>query len=191
MRTHPNKWNLLLRITAASVAVILFWACKDTSAEAAKLFYRPHEPLPTGQTIDFKAYYTLKGKVAMQLQAPRMDDYADREFPRQIFPQGVYVEIYNDRRQKTVIRADCAVVYKKNGLTELTGNVIITAPDSSLLKTSRLFWDRMNEHIFTDEPIEFRRKDEYIRGEGFDSNMSFTTARVNNVKGIFRVTLNK
>jgi len=123
----------------------------------------------------------------MLLTAPRMDEYTDTRFPRQVFPAGAYMEIYNDARQKTTVRADKAVVYSRTGITELIGNVVITGADSSQLKTPRLFWDRKNEHIFTDESIEFRRKDEYIKGKGFDSNMSFTTARVNNVEGIIHI----
>jgi len=169
------------------VAVILFLSCRDRGSEAAALFVRKQEPVPTGQTKDFTAYYTLKGDIAMKLTAPLLEEYTDPDFPRQLFPQGLYMEIYNDKKEKTVIRADRAAVYNVNGLTELYGHVVITAPDGSTLKTPRLFWDRLEEHIFTDEPVEFRRRDEYIRGTGFDSNMSFTTARVNNVSGIFQI----
>ena len=173
------------------MTVILFFSCNGKGNEAQSLFKRKKEPVPTGQTFDFEAYYTLKGDIAMRLQSPRMDDYTDREFPRQVFPEGAYMEIYNADKQKTTIRADRAVIYKKTGLTELIGNVVITGHDGSTLKTPRLFWDRTHEHIFTDDEIEFRREDEFIRGTGFDSNMSFTTARVNNVKGIIRIKTEK
>ncbi len=128
----------------------------------------------------------------MRMRSPLMEDYTEMEFPRQIFPKGLFMEIFNPQvGEKTTIRADKAVVYKKTGMVELIDNVVITGADSSQLKTSQLFWDRMHEHIFTDRAIEFRRKDEFIRGTGFDSNMSFTTARVNNVTGIIHIKTKK
>jgi len=177
----------LFRITVFTGAVILFLSCENSTDEAKNLFRQKKRPVPTGQTYNFEAYYTLKGKIAMLLQAPLMEDYTGNEFPRQIFPKGAYMEIYNKSREKTTVRADKAVIYNKTGLTELIGNVVITGSDGSTLKTSRLFWDRTHDHLFTDEKIEFQRQDEYIHGKGFDSNMSFTTARVNDVEGIIRI----
>ncbi len=173
-------------------AVIVLYSCSGNSGQAKELFAVNKQPVPSGQTYDFEAFYTLKGQIAMQMKAESMEDYTDRDFPRQIFPDGLFMEVINNQtREKTLIEADKAVVYKKTGLVELIGNVSITGSDGSRLKTPQLYWDRIHEHIFTDQAIEFRRKDEFIQGTGFDSNMSFTTARVNNVTGIIRIKTKK
>jgi LPS export ABC transporter protein LptC len=184
--------SLVKMITVSLGTVIVLYSCSGNSSEAKLLYKKKDRPVASGQTRDFEAFYTLKGQVAMRLKAKAMDDYTEPDFPRQIFPGGLFMEIFNHQTgEKTTIQADTAVVYKKTGMVELIGNVVITGDDGSQLKTSQLFWDRMHEHIFTDKEIEFRREDEYIHGTGFDSNMSFTTARVNNVSGIIKIKTKK
>jgi LPS export ABC transporter protein LptC len=179
--------NRTITVLAGTV-IVLFFSCQN-NYRAKNLFIRTTETVPSGQTENFTAYYTLRGEIAMIMQAPLMEDYGNYpEFARQTFPRGLQISLNGKNRKDTTrIKSDSAVIYKRTGLVELIGNVKITGPDGSSLLTHRLFWDRMHDHIFTDENIEFRRRDEFIRGKGFDSNINFTNARVNNVTGIFKV----
>ncbi len=174
-------------ITASIGAVFVLYSCKNLSVERYKQDTAQYVAVASGKTYDFEAFYTLKGEIAMQMFSSEMLEYTDPEFPRQIFPKGLHMEIINSKGEKTTVDARKAVVYKKTGLVELIDKVIIVGPDGSSLMTDRLFWDRAHEHLFTDEPIEFKRKDEFIKGIGFDSNMHFTNARVQNVVGVINL----
>ena len=186
----PSKYlSKTLTIVLLSLGAIVFFSCGPRSGEAQKLFIRRNQPIPNAEIRDFTAYYTLKGQLALRLDSPLLKDFSQYDFAYQWFPRGIKMEIYNrrDRKDRTIITADTAAMYKDTQILELRGNVRIHNLKNEELTTGRLYWDRVNEHIFTDDRVVFRRNEEYIKGTGFDSNMSFTDARVNNVKGIFRV----
>ncbi len=175
-------------IPVAGVVFGLLVSCHKSGNKAQALFHKKNKAFPAAEIDRFTAYYTLKGNIALILKAPHMEDYSNEIFPFQLFPQGVDIIIVNNNDNgKTYIKADSAVVYQQTGLTELLGNVVIRSDKNEQLITPHLFWDRKNEHIFTDDPVEFRRGNEYIKGKGFDSNMHFNNARVNNVTGIFNL----
>ena len=183
-----------MTIVLLSLGAIVFFSCHTKKGEATRLFIQRNRPVPNAEIRDFTAYYTLKGRLALRLDSPVLKDYSQYKFAYQWFPEGIKMEIYNrqgDDPNRTIITADTAVMYKSTQLLELTGNVHIRNLKNEELKTEKLFWDRLHGHIFTDEPVSFRRNDEYINGQGFDSNMSFTDARVNDVTGVFRVRKNK
>jgi len=172
---------------------IVFFSCQNRAKEAKAIFLTRKEPVPNAEIHHFTARYTLKGDLALMLQSPLMKDYSQYDFAYQIFPQGIKITIFNQRNHndRTVITADTAAGYKATQLFELLGHVKIHNTQNEELQTTHLFWDRLHNHIFTDEPVRFKRNEEYIQGTGFDSNMSFTDARVNNVSGVFQVKKNK
>jgi len=181
-------------ISSQTIAFILMWAivffsCQHKQKDVQSIFVTRKEPVPNAEIRDFTAHYTLKGNLALLLKSPLMKDYSQYDFAYQIFPEGIEITIYNrnDQGGKTIITADTAAMYKATQLLELLGNVKIRNTQNEELETTHLFWDRTHEHIFTDDPVRFKRNEEYIHGKGFDSNMSFTDARVNNVTGVFHV----
>ena len=174
------------------MASLLLSGCKHAKRDVNQLFIQENAYVPAAEIRHFKAYYTLKGDVALVLKAPVMKDYSNYDFQTQIFPAGVDILIKNrNGNGHTRVQADKAVLYKQTELTELIGNVKITGEKGESLTTGRLFWDKQNEHLFTDSHVRFQRGDEYIEGTGFDSNMRFSNARVNDVEGIFHIKTGK
>ncbi len=185
-----NFFHDLLRhaIPLCGVAFGFLISCQKNGKEAQALFQAKNTAFPGAEIENFTTYYTLKGNIALILKAPLMKDYSNEKFPFQLFPKGVDIVIVNHNDDgKTYIKADKAAIYQQTGITELSGNVIIRNDKNEQLLTPHLFWDKKNEHIFTDEQVEFRRGNEFIKGKGFDSNMQFNNARVNNVEGIFNI----
>ncbi len=180
--------STLPAIALISMMAIAFFSCKRSRKTQAALPGK-HEPVPYAEIHDFTAHYTLKGQIAMTLQAPELLDYSQYEFARQIFPKGMHIVIHGKDGDKTYIEAKRAAVYKPVELVELIGQVHIYNDRNEELVTDRLFWDKTRDHIFTDDSVRFSRNNEYIKGRGFDSNMSFTSARVNNISGI--ISINK
>ncbi len=173
-------------IALISMMAIAFFSCKRNGNARAAL-PSEHVPVPYAEIHDFTAHYTLKGHIAMTLEAPELLDYSQYPFARQLFPAGMHMVIYGKGGEKTYIDARRAAVYKPVELVELVGHVRIHNDKHEELVTNRLFWDKTHDHIFTDDSVRFSRNNEYIKGRGFDSNMSFTSARVNNISGIIRI----
>ncbi len=183
----PQFFSICIAVCLQTAMLV---SCEKKSSAAQELFARRERLLPNATIKNFQAYYTLKGNIALILEAPLMQDYTGNwDFPFQIFPESVYITILQagSEHSKTFITADSAVVYKQTELTELMGHVNISNEKDESLRTSQLFWDKKHNHIFTDKSVIFKRANEYIKGRGFDSNMHFTNARVNNVEGIVHV----
>jgi len=92
--------------------------------------------------------------------------------------------LYDDANKKNLIVSDYAIVYAETDLIDLQGNVVLTTHDGDILNAEQLYYDQLNDWLFTNEPVKFTTKDQIINGNGFDSNMDFTKAKVLEITGI-------
>ena len=113
---------------------MLFLSCTDNykrvGDEAAKKIY------PRGVVEDFVLTYTESpeklgsedqgaSKVLAILSGPIRNDFDQLSFPYQTFPEGLLVEIFNEKNEKTTIEADYGVLYTATSIVDLRGNVVI------------------------------------------------------------------
>lgn len=158
---------------------MLFLACNDTykrvGEEAVKKVY------PRGVVEDFVLTYTEApvklgsedtgtSKVLAILSGPIRNDFEQLLFPYQTFPEGLLVEIFNEKNEKTTIEADYGILYSLTSIVDLQGNVLIKGDDGKKLETSQLYYDRDNEWAFTQEKFKFTNPDDgtVMDGEGMD-----------------------
>ncbi len=179
--------NIIKSIAVICLTAVLF-SCSKKIEEVNRL-YKENETIPISETKDFKLTYTLSGDKVMILTAPLMVDYTNiKKFPYQYFPDKFKIEIINPgQKNRTVITADKAFVYKNPELAELIGNVQIKGADNSKLETGHLYWDANNKHIFGEEQTTIRQNDEFITGTGFDSSLDFKNVRINKINGILKI----
>lgn len=158
---------------------MLFLACKDNykrvRGEAAKKVY------PRGVVEDFVFTYTETpvrlgsedtgtSKVLAILSGPIRNDFEQLSFPYQTFPEGLLVEVFNEKNEKTTIEADYGVLYSTTSIVDLRGNVVIKGDDGKKLETSQLYYDRGNDWAFTQEKFKFTNPEDgtVMDGEGMD-----------------------
>jgi len=166
---------------------MLFFSCSKKIEEVNRL-YRENEDIPLSETKDFKLTYTLEGEKVLVLSAASMLDFSNqKDFSYQYFPEKIRIQLINKNGEQTIVTAEKAYIYKKPDLTELIGNVLIVGQDGSHLKTSHLFWDANNKHIFGDQKTVLQQNDEQITGIGFDSSIDFKNVRLNKITGILKV----
>ncbi|MEH6513850.1 LPS export ABC transporter periplasmic protein LptC [Maribacter arcticus] len=166
-------------IAMVCTMAMLFLSCKDNykrvGDEAAKKVY------PRGVVEDFVLTYTESpekldsedegtSKVLAILSGPIRNDFDQLSFPYQTFPEGLLVEIFNEKNEKTTIEADYGVLYSATSIVDLRGNVLIKGDDGKKLETSQLYYDRANEWAFTKEKFTFTNPDDgtVMDGEGMD-----------------------
>ncbi|HET8809456.1 MAG TPA: LPS export ABC transporter periplasmic protein LptC [Flavobacteriaceae bacterium] len=165
-------FNFLLKsIVTASVAAMLF-SCEGKLQEVRKWEMTSNAPQAIGKGINL--FYTDSGKVKAHLKSPHMLDFSNQQFPYREFPNGLKVEFFNEKKQKSTVKADYAIIYEQSGLIDLRKNVKIKTSDSTILKTDQLYWDQNREWIFTDSPFTLKMANGTVnKGQGFDSNQAF------------------
>lgn len=162
--------------------VAMFFSCQSNFKEVQKIGVSANEPIGIAEHINLK--YTDSGKVQAHLISDKMIDFSNRDFPFSEFPEGITLHLYNSDNQKSTIVSDYAIVYDKTNLIDLQGNVVLTTYDDKKLNAEQLYFDQVKEWLFTNKPVKFTDKDQIINGNGFDSNMDFTTSRVLEITGI-------
>ncbi|AZQ60638.1 LPS export ABC transporter periplasmic protein LptC [Maribacter sp. MJ134] len=168
---------------------MLFLCCQDNykrvGEEAKKEIY------PQGIAKNFVLTYTEipekigaedngSSEVLAVLSGPVRNDFENLIFPYQTFPEGLLVEIFNEKNEKTTIEADYGIYYGATTIVDLQGNVMIKGHDGKELETPQLYYDRGNEWAFTQEKFKFTNPEDgtVMDGEGMDikKDLSFLNA---------------
>lgn len=176
--SHKYIFNSIVTV----FTVTMFFSCKNNFKEVQKIGISENEPIGIAEHINLK--YTDSGKVQANLISDKMLDYSNRDFSFSEFPEGVVLHLFNSNNEKSTIVSDYAIVYDITNLIDLQGNVVLTTQEGKKLNAEQLYFDQEKEWLFTNKPVKFADNEQIINGNGFDSNMDFTTSRVLETKGI-------
>src|SRR5690606_28570168 len=97
--------------------VTMFFSCKDNT----NMGISENEPIGVAENINLK--YTESGRIKAILISPKMLDYSNRDFPFTEFTEGVYMEVFDEENNKSVVVADYAISYSNTDLIDLQGHV--------------------------------------------------------------------
>lgn len=146
--------------------------------------------MPAGEADSINLKYTDSGKVKSILKSRRMLDYNNIENAFVEFPDGVEVTMFDEGGNKTIIKSNYAISYKKTDLIDLQGNVVILSDDGKKLETSQLYFDQKNEWFFTEKHFKYSDgTGGFLQGPGVDFskdfkifNMQTSSGEINNVE---------
>lgn len=168
-----NYYKRILTNIAVLFSAAMFFSCSNNINRVAKLYQTTY--FPVGETYNIDLRYTVKGTTTTKLVAPKMLDYTNQEFKYQEFPEGLNITFISKDGDESTVIADYGIVYKKSNLIEFKGNVQLSKPDGTLLKTAQLYYDQSTEHIFTEKSYTFSSPSMDVKGFfGFDANKNFT-----------------
>lgn len=178
---------------------ILFYGCGDNyervGEEAATNIY------PQGIAKNFVFTYTeaikevstqdsSASRVVAILKSPINKDFDNLTFGFKEFPEGLHLDVFDEKGQKSIIEADYAIIYSKTNVIDLQGNVVLTSHDGKKLETPQLYWDRTNKWIFTEEKFTYTNLEEgtVMDGEGMDFNREFTFFNAHKTYGLMTIS---
>jgi LPS export ABC transporter protein LptC len=190
--------NYLIGIALVYSGAMLFFSCADNykrvGDEALPLVF------PQGVAGNFTFTYTeTKNQMANEaldttrvisvLSGPAMKDYENLEFPYRTFPEGIVVDIYDEKNNKNTIIADYCIRYSLTGLIDLQGNVILETYDGKKLETPQLYYDQTNEWAFTENKFKYTNPEEgtIMDGEGMDFNKDFSYLYAHKTFGLMTI----
>ncbi|WP_223826631.1 LPS export ABC transporter periplasmic protein LptC [Flagellimonas sp. S3867] len=183
--------------TVIAVA-ILFMSCTDNYQRVGEEAVKPIFPQGVAQNFTLTYTETPKElssedadstKVIAILTSPITEDYDNQSFKYRTFPDGLKVDFFDDKNQKSVITADYGIVYSQTNLIDLQGNVVIESHDGTKLETPQLFFDRTNNWIFTEEAFTFTNPEDgsVMDGEGMDFNRDRTYFKAHKTYGLMTI----
>ncbi|MCJ1806742.1 MULTISPECIES: LPS export ABC transporter periplasmic protein LptC [Flavobacterium] len=165
------------------MASLFFMSCENSIKEVRKIGVTSINPI--GEIEKFNLKYTDSGKIKAVLISPKMVDYTTAEFPFNEFPDGLNLEVYDEKGNKSLVTSKYAIIYSKTDLIELNKNVIITTHDGKRLETEQLYYDQKNEWFFTQKPFKFTNNGSAINGVGIDFSKDFSFLDTQNIQGTY------
>ena len=165
-----HKHIIFKGVTA--LAVTFLFSCSHHSGDIQRFNQRGDGPSAEGEGIVLK--YIDSGKVVATLRTLDLLDYGTSPFPYQEFPKGVNITFVGDDNKENFVRADYAKLFEPTNLIDLRHNVVVILSDSTILKTSQLYWDQEKSWVFTDKAYTIDFPDgSFNNGQGFDSSENF------------------
>ncbi|SNY94498.1 LPS export ABC transporter periplasmic protein LptC [Flagellimonas pacifica] len=194
-RTSKNKIKCFA--TVFTVA-ILFISCKDNYKRVGEEAVKP--VFPQWVAENYKLTYTespkemssldsSKTKVIAVLNSPVTENFDNQSFKYRTFPDGLKVDFFDEKNQKSVITADYGIIYSQTNLIDLQGNVVIETHDGKKLETPQLFFDQSNNWIFTEEAFTYTNLEDgsVMDGEGLDLNREFNYFKAHKTYGLMTI----
>ncbi len=186
-------------IAAVVTVAMFFFSCADNykrvgEEKAANIY-------PQGVAKNFRLTYSEATKemttqdssntrVIAILTSSLNKDFDNLNFKYKEFPEGLQVDFFDEKNQKSVITADYAIIYSQTNVIDLQGNVVIDTHDGKKLETPQLFWDRTNKWIFTEEEFTYTNPEDgtIMDGEGMDFNREFTLFNAHKTFGLMTIS---
>ncbi len=179
-----SRLRLLPVAVTVAVASLVAVSCKDDSQMGvadvdAAVF-------PTMVTRDVETLISDSGITRFRITTPIWYVYDEVDEPYWRFPDGMYLEKFDDIfRKEATIRSDSATYFKNKQLWRLDGNVDISNVANERFLTQQLYWDQRAHKVYSDSFIHIERADRVIEGYGFESNEQMSRYTISNVAGIF------
>lgn len=173
--------NILLALVAALIVL----SCRNEVKDVVDLATDP-ETTPTITSHNVTTLISDSGITQYRITAKLWHIFDDATVPHWTFPEGLYVEQFDDKfKTASSIQCDSAIYYQKDKLWQLDGNVRIWNVKKELILTNQLFWSQKNQKVYSDSFVHIEKLDRILEGYGFVSNERMTTYELMRPSGIF------
>lgn len=128
-------------------------------------------------------------KVVFVLSGPLSKDFENLVFPYQTFPEGLLLEVFNEKDERTTIEADYGIYYTATSVVDLQGNVVVKSDDGKKLEAPQLYYDRKNEWAFTQEKFTFTNPEDgtVMDGQGMDIKKDLSVMNAHKTFGLMLI----
>lgn len=182
-----NLWKKYL--AGLLLATALLWSGCENEIERINLLVDDTQ-IPRVKGKNITVIYSDSARVKVQILAPAYQQFSDVERPYMEFPEGIEVYFYNDSmRIESEITADYTEYFTEERLWHATGNVVARRFDNGdALNTEELYWDEVNELIYSDAYTRIQNEDGIFYGKrGFESDQNLNNWQLKGTSGTVNV----
>jgi LPS export ABC transporter protein LptC len=184
-RTSVSLSDLRVLPVACAALFLLATACSEEKTEMVNRVV-DDETAPTMVTHNVNTLISDSGITRYRMTAPIWLVYDEAKDPTWRFPEGMFLEKFDDKfAVDATVVCDSAIYFKDRGLWRLDGDVNIVNTQGEKFLTEQLFWDQRQGKVYSDSFVHIEKSDRIIEGYGFESNDRMTTYSLNKPSGIF------
>ncbi len=176
-------WPFLFKCMRFYLLVLsLFVACAPPDTGPPLVY---EGPIRQADSVELLYAENLILKVKLIARKVLEFQNGDREFP-----QGIYLEFYNESGKLTsVLRANQARYFKAEDQWRARGKVeLINLEKNEQLNTEELFWKPAKEEIFTESFVTIKMQNEVLFGEGLRARQDLSDYSILKPQGEFVLT---
>lgn len=169
------------------VLSVAFPSCGEKKVETVKV---PADPdrVPTMMSRDVTTLISDSGMTRYRVTSSLWLVYDEAESPYWKFPNGLFLEKFDDRFDvEATVECDSATYFKSLKLWRLDGNVFIRNVKNERILTEQMFWDQSRHEVRSDSFVRIERSDRIIEGYGFRSDERLANYVILKPSGIFPV----
>ena len=158
----------------AAFVLAMCWSCAD---QVEDIDESTEYEGPVYEVEDLKLWYSDSAIVRLMVQSAHMQEFENGD---QEYPQGIYVEFYNqDSTVSSTLKGDQAYFTKETNTYRTWGNVKLESfKNQQKLSTEELFWNVNDEQVYTDKFVIIETKDDVLHGEGLTAKQDFSSYRI-------------
>lgn len=174
--------RVVLSVFAGVIACVgLYFAFHEDKEKTTVPFEYDPETIPTMTTRDVVTLISDSGYIRYNIQAPLWLMFSEAAVPHWSFPEGLYLEKYNDSMAvNATFECDSATFLSNDKIWKFGGNVRMLNDLGDRFLTQQLDWNQQTHKITSDSFIHIEKTDRIIEGYGFESNENITQYRIHN-----------
>lgn len=183
-RPSSNGLRVLIPAVFAIFFAAVLWSCSEEKTSTIEDV--DPEVFPTMKTIDVSTLISDSGYTRYHVTADLWLMFDDAEEPHWTFPDGIFMERYNDSMiVESTFRSDSATYLSRKRIWQFDRDVRMRNTNGDRFATEQLFWDQQQQKVYSDSFIHIERSDRTLEGYGFVSNEQMTEYTIMKVSGIF------
>lgn len=174
---------VLLVLLCASV-----FACQKKGVKLQAEAVLDRKLMPVLEAKEVSTLISDSGIIRYRIEAAKWLVYDKADTPYWEFPEGVYLEKFNQSQQADAsVKADYAHYNETEQRWTLRGNVKALNLEGETFESPLLFWDQKEKTVYSDSSIVITRKNSIVKGVGFRSNQTMTEYTIMNPTGVFPI----
>lgn len=171
------------------LTVVLFFSCQTESTQFKNFSNQAPEPIVSSTEVEW--LYTKNGQASFILKSPLINRYGGKD-PYLEFPKGLEMNSFDATGEKDAsLRSDYAVQTLSTSIIEARGGVVLNNAEGDTLETEYLIWDENSEQIYTEEFVKISQSGQVMMGDGFVSDIYFSSYSLKKSRGLIEVTTHK
>jgi len=129
--------------------------------------------------------YSDSAIVRVKLTAPILVRHVEQRSPYHEYPQGMYVEFYNDYAKKQgQITSKYGLRYENKNQVILQDSVVWISTKGDKLESEELIWDDQKHIVYSDKWVKITQPGkEVVYSYGFQANEDFSYWKLKSMEG--------
>ena len=132
----------------------MLFSCANDLEVINKIIDPEEEPDLTATNVEM--LFSDSARLQMKLISPLIKQYTSAKEPRDEFPEGLHVWLYEKTGElKAEITANWAKQDITTGIWEAKSNVVIINSEGDKLETEQMFWDPKKEIVYSEKYTKY------------------------------------